>query len=166
MKNDACVAQLVEKLSLDKESVIRALDAFVAGVVEELLEKGEVPVRGLGCFKVVYIPSRKTVHGSVARVFPPRQKVVFFTRSVIETSAMQILERKASLSHSRSEQFYRILVRHFRKSHSKMQELSLEGLGSFTKVDGKYIFVPDRTLEEIVNNAYDHLTVFETEAGT
>ncbi|ASQ91186.1 hypothetical protein CHL67_09915 [Prosthecochloris sp. GSB1] len=165
MKNDACVVQLVEKLSLDKEFVIRALDAFVAGLVEELLEKGEVPVRGLGCFKVVHIPSRKTVQGSVAKVYPPRRKVVFFTRSVIETSALRILERKTSLSHARCEQFYRILVRHFRKSHSKMQGLSMEGLGSFTKVDGKYIFVPDRTLEEIVNNAYDHLSVFEIEAG-
>lgn len=164
MKSEASVTRLGEKLSLDKESVLRSLDAFVAGLVEELLEKGEVPVRGLGCFKLVYIPARKTVHGSVTKVFPPRRKIVFFTRSVVETSAQRILERRTALSAGQCEQFCRILARHFRKSCSRMEELGLEGLGAFTKVDGKYIFVPDKALEEIVNNSYDHLTVFDTKS--
>ncbi len=164
MKSEASVTRLGEKLSLDRESVLQSLDAFVAGLVEELLEKGEMPVRGLGCFKLVYIPARKAVHESATKVFPPRRKIVFFTRSVVETSDQQILERRTTLSAGQREQFCRILARYFRKSCSKMEELSLEGLGAFTKVDGKYIFVPDKALEEIVNNAYDHLTVFETES--
>ncbi len=74
MKHDACVARLEKKLSLDKQRVIQFLNAFVAGLVEELIEKGEVSVKGLGYFKVVYIPFRKEQQEGVVRALPPRKK--------------------------------------------------------------------------------------------
>ncbi len=161
MKSDACVALLEEKLSLSKESVMALLDAVVAGIVEELVQRGEISVKGLGYFKVVHIPFRKTVQGNVMRAQPPLKKIVFFTRPVVDSRALRIIEYKTGFPEKEAEKFHRVLTRHFRESLAKKQELHLEGLGAFTKVDERYIFVPDKTLQEIVNNTYQNLPAFE-----
>lgn len=161
MKSDACVARLEKKLSLDKQRVIQCLNAVVAGLVEELVQKEEIAVKGLGYFKVVHIPFRKKAQDNVTRALPPRKQIVFLTRPVVDSATLRIIARKTGLTETEAEKFYRILAGHFRDTFGKKQELCLEGLGTFGNVDGKYIFVPDRTLQEIVNNAYENLQVLE-----
>ena len=161
MKHDSCVARLEKKLSLDKQRVIDFLNAVVAGLVEELVERGEVSVRGLGYFKVVYIPFRKLKQGDIVRALPPRKKIAFFTRPVVDNGARRIIGSRTGLAEKDAETFCRVLSGYFRESVAKKRDLLLEGLGSFSEVEGKYIFVPDRVLQEIVNNSYEHLPVFE-----
>lgn len=161
MKSDTCVTLLEKKLSLDRESVIRFLNSVVAGIVEELIEKGEISVKGLGYFKVVYIPFTKAVQGDVVHALPPRKNIVFLTRPVVDSGVLRIIGCKTGLPEKDAEIFYKSLARYFRDTLTKKQELSLEGLGEFTNVDGKYVFVPDKTLQEIVNNSYRNLSAFE-----
>ena len=161
MKSDTCVARLEKKLSLDKQRVIKLLNVFVAGLVEELVQKGEIAVKGLGYFKVIHIPFRKEVQGNITHALPPRKQIVFLTRPVIDSATLRVIIRKTGLAETDAEKFYGILAGHFRDTIGKKQKLCLEGLGTFGNVDGKYIFVPDRTLQEIVNNAYGNLQAFE-----
>ncbi len=161
MKHDSCVARLEKKLSLDKQRVITFLNAVVAGLVEELVERGEVSVKGLGYFKVVYIPFRKEEQRDVVRALPPRKKVVFLTRPVADSGTRRIIVSKTGLTEADAETFSRVLSGYFRESLAKKRNLALEGLGSFTEVEGKYIFVPDKVLQEIVNNGFEHLSAFE-----
>lgn len=161
MKHDSCVARLEKKLSLDKQRVIEFLDAFVAGLVEELVEKGEVSVKGLGYFKVVYVPFRRLKQGDIVQALPPRKKIVFLTRPVVDNSTRRVIGSRTGLAEKEAETFCKVLSGYFRESVAKKRDLLLEGLGSFNEVEGKYIFVPDRVLQEIVNNGYEHLPVFE-----
>lgn len=161
MKHDSCVVRLEKKLSLDKQRVIEFLNAVVAGLVEELVEKGEVSVKGLGYFKVVYIPFRKQKQGDVIQALPPRKKIVFLTRPVADTGTRRIICSKTGLAEKEAETFNKVLSGYFRDSVAKRRDLLLEGLGSFSEVEGKYIFVPDQVLQEIVDNGFEHLPVFE-----
>ncbi len=161
MKHDSCVARLEKKLSLDRQRVIEYLNAVITGVVEELVESGEVSVKGLGYFKIVSIPFRKRVKDDVVQALPPGKKIVFLTRPVVDNSTRQVIGRKTGLSEKESETFCRVLSGYFRESIGRKQELLLEGLGLFSELEGKYIFVPDQVLQEIVNNSYEHLSVLE-----
>ena len=158
MERDACIDLFKEKLSLDKGIVIEFLRAVIAGVVAELMEKGEVAVKGLGFFKVAYIPFRKTSQGSI---MPPLRKIVFLTRPVADSGLLKIVSSRTGLDATKAQTFYTILCRYFREKKKKKQELSLDGLGAFTTVKGKYIFVPDSTLQEIVNTSFEHLSLFD-----
>lgn len=161
MKHDACIALLEKKLSLDKQRAVALLDAVVAGLVEVLVEKGEISVKGLGYFKVVHIPFSREKQHNVVRAVPPRKKITFLTRPVVDSTIRHIMGSATGLAEADAEVFCRILSGYFRESVAKKQDLLLEGLGSFKEVDGKYRFVPDQVLQEIVNNCFEHLTVFE-----
>ena len=78
-----------------------------------------------------------------------------------DNGALRIIKNKTGLTGAEAETFYRVLSGYFRESLAKKRDLFLEGLGSFTEVEGKYIFVPDKVLQEIVNNGFEHLSVFE-----
>ena len=161
MKHDACVARLEKRLSLDKQRVMQFLNAFVAGLVAELIEKGEISVKGLGYFKVVYIPFRKEQQESVVRALPPRKKIAFLTRPVVDSSTRRIIGARTGLPDAKAGAFCKVLSGYFRESLEKKRDLALEGLGSFREVEGKYIFVPDQMLQEIVNNGFENLSAFE-----
>ncbi len=161
MKHDACVARLEKKLSLDRQHLIEFLDAVSAGFVEELVRKGELSVKGLGLFTVLYLPFRREEEGRVMMAFPPHKKIAFFTRPVVDTTTLRIIGRKTGLSERDSETFFRILAGYFRERLAAKRELLLEGLGAFRKVDGKYLFVPDESLQEIVNNVFENMQILE-----
>jgi nucleoid DNA-binding protein len=161
MEHDACIALLEKKLSLDKQHAVKLLDAVFAGLVEVLVEKGEVSVKGLGYFKVVHIPFNRQKQDNAVRAIPPRKKITFLTRPVVDSTTRHIIGRTTGLADEDAEVFSRILSGYLRESMVKKQDLLLEGLGSFTEVDGKFRFVPDQVLHEIVNNCFEHLSAFE-----
>lgn len=161
MKHDSCIVLLEKKLSLDKQQTVHFFNAVVAGLVEELVESGEVSVKGLGYFRVVYIPFRKEKQGDVMRALPPRKKIVFLTRPVVDNSTRRIIGSRTGLAEKEAETFCKVLSGYFRESVAKKRDLLLEGLGSFIEVEGKYIFVPDQMLQEIVNNGFEQLSTFE-----
>ncbi|NEX13492.1 MAG: hypothetical protein C1941_02130 [Prosthecochloris sp.] len=161
MKHDACVARLEKKLSLERQQLIEFLDAVMAGFVEELVRKGDLSVKGLGLFTVLYLPFRSKVDGRVMKAFPPRKKIAFYTRPVVDTATLRIIGRKTGLSERDADTFFRILSGHFRERLAAKQELLLEGLGVFRTVEGKYLFVPDEPLQEIVNNVYENMKILD-----
>lgn len=161
MKHDSCVARLEKKLSLDRQRIIQLLNAIASGLVEELVDRGEVSVKGLGYFKVVYIPFSRKRQDDVMQVLPPGKKIVFQTRPVADSGTLRIIESKTGLTGTKAETFHRVLSGYFRRSLAKKRDLFLDGLGSFTEIEGRYIFVPDKVLQEIVNNGFEHLPVFE-----
>lgn len=161
MKQERCVARLEKKVSLNRQHTIQLLNAIVAGFVEELVQRGEVSVKGLGCFRVVYVPFSRKKQDNFIQALPPRKKMVFQTRPVADNGALRIIKDKTGLTGAEAETFYRVLSGYFRESLAKKRDLFLEGLGSFTEVEGRYIFVPDKVLQEIVNNGFEHLSVFE-----
>jgi len=161
MKHDACVARLEKKFALDRQHLIGFLDAVLAGFVEELVRTGKVSVKGLGLFTVLYFPFRREEERGVIKAFPPRKKIAFFTRPVVDTTTLQIIGRKTGLSERDADTFFRILSGYFRERLAAKQELLLEGLGAFRKVEGKYLFVSDEPLQEIVNNVYENMQILD-----
>jgi len=161
MKHDACVVRLEKKLSLERQQLIEFLDAVMAGFVEELVRKGELSVKGLGLFTVLYLPCRSKEEGRIVMALPPRKKIAFFTRPVVDTTTLRIIGRKTGFSERDAETFFKVLSGHFRERLAAKQELLLEGLGAFRNVGGKYIFVPDESLQEIVNNVFENMQILE-----
>ena len=161
MKSTSCIVLLETKLALEREHVTDMLHETGMGLVGELLERGEVSVKGVGTFRVAHIPFKRKRMSDATRILPPEKNIVFQTRPVIDTRVLHIIREKAGLSHMEAVAFYRILASYFRESLAKKRYLVFDGLGSFRDVEGRYLFAPDDGLLDIVNSGYRHLPAFD-----
>ncbi len=161
MKSTACIVLLETKLVLDKERVKHMLHETGVGLVAELLERKELSVKGLGAFRVAHIPFCRKRMSDATRIMPPAKSIVFQTKPVIDSRVQCIIREKTKLSQTEAAAFYRILAAYFRESFAKKKDIVLDGLGSFRDVEGRYRFVPDDVLLEIVNSEYRDLPAFD-----
>ncbi|NEX11481.1 MAG: hypothetical protein C1942_02100 [Prosthecochloris sp.] len=157
MKNDLCISRLAETLGLDHATVRRYLELFVSGLGEELLERRSICLKGLGLFEVRHL-SGGYRNG---QWFPPVRSIVFSSRSIAGSSARALIERKTGLSPREAALFIKVLSGFLRDALRARQDLVVDGIGAFRTVDGKYCFTADRTMKELVNQAYGHLPVLD-----
>ncbi len=160
MKHLHSVKRMAEALGLDHATAIGYLEQFVCGLGEELLERGSVCLKGVGCFEVRHVPAGYRQ----GQWFPPVRRLVFSTRAVSGAVGRDIVERTTALPSSRAALFVKVFSSVVRDAGRAKQEFILEGIGIFSTVDGRYRFVADRMLEELLNQGYHHLPVLELHA--
>ncbi len=159
MKNDPCIQGLKEKLEQDGLSVEPLLRAVCRCMAEELIERGSVCLRGLGCFEVAEYPPVP----AGGQLLPPARRLRFHTRPVNDDKLSILVSCRAGVSPVQARNFMKVLGGCLEKAVRSSRKLRIRGIGEFYEQEGRYIFVPDDSFEELLNAATLHLTAIDIE---
>lgn len=159
MKNDPCIQELQEKLDRDGLSVEPLLRVVCRCMAEELLERGSVCLKGVGCFEVAQQPPVF----KEGQLLPPTRRLRFHTRPVNDDELSKLVGYSAGISPMKARSFMKALGRCLEKAVKAHREFRLRGIGVFSQQEGRYLFVPDDSFEELLNAACLHLTAIDIE---
>lgn len=159
MKNDLCIQELQEKLDRDGLSVEPLLRAVCRCMAEELIERGSVCLKGVGCFEVTEQPPVL----KDGQLLPPASRLRFHTRPVNDDELSKLVGCRAGISPVKARNFMKALGSCLEKAVRARRELRLRGIGVFCQREGRYLFVPDDSFEELLNAACLHLTAIDIE---
>ena len=148
--------------SLDEEqALLQQLDRFSGALVAELLDAGAVAVDGLGMFSIVHEHAAREMTESGSRFLPPRKRVVFDPIPGGKGDSARIAAERLDMKADDALQLTKALSGLFERSRKKSLDLKLRGFGSFSKVEGLYVFQPDPSVVELLNSAYDGLKTID-----
>ena len=157
MINHALIEELAGLLDVETQEAGRLLKGFFSAMVTELLAAHKLSVKGLGSFKVTHVPLKKQSNTSGVTYTPPCNKLIFYSRISGSDDTVRIATTKLLLSSREAEQFGRSLAVILHKTVKQQREIQIKGLGLFSLEHGCYSFIPERSLEELLNREYKDL---------
>jgi nucleoid DNA-binding protein len=157
MTNKDCIEELATLLDVETTEAHRYLNAFSGAMVAELLANGKLTVRGLGTFSVTHVPPAKKSTGSGSVYTPPRNRLTFDSRISGADDTVRIAVSRAAMNHDEAVRFARNLASVLGGAVQQQREILLNGFGRFSFEQGSYGFVPERSLEELLNREYQDL---------
>jgi hypothetical protein len=145
----------------DELALRQQLDRFSGALVAELLTGGPVAVDGLGKFSIVHEHAAREMTESGSRFLPPRKRVVFDPLPGGKGDSVRIAAERLDMKVDEARQMTIALSGLFERSRKRSLDLNLRGFGSFSKVEGLYVFQPDPSVVELLNSAYDGLKTID-----
>ncbi|HWQ26201.1 MAG TPA: SPOR domain-containing protein [Chlorobaculum sp.] len=145
----------------EEQALLQQLDRFSGALVAELLDAGTVAVDGLGMFSIVHEHAAREMTESGSRFLPPRKRVVFDPIPGGKGDSARIAAERLDMKADDALQLTKALSGLFERSRKKSLDLKLRGFGSFSKVEGLYVFQPDPSVVELLNSAYDGLKTID-----
>jgi len=144
-------------LDMDIQEAHLLLNSFSGAMVAEFLAHGKFSIRGLGRFAVREVtPVKKsTVSGTVYT--PPGNKVIFHRGVYLDDDTVRIAVERVSMRPDDAVRFGRTFANVLGRACKEKRELVFNGFGRFTLEDGRYGFVPERSLEALMNREYQDL---------
>ncbi|HWR01424.1 MAG TPA: SPOR domain-containing protein [Chlorobaculum sp.] len=137
------------------------LDRFSGALIAELLAGRPVVVDGLGLFSVVHDNASRESTESGSRFLPPRNRVTYEPRSAGKGDSARIAVERLDMKSDEAARLAVSLSGLFERSRKQFLDLKLRGVGSFSKVEGRYGFQPEPSLEELLNSAYEGLKTID-----
>jgi len=157
MINHTLIEELAGLLDVETQEAGRLLKGFFSAMVTELLAVHKLSVKGLGSFTVKRVPLKKTSNTSGVTYTPPCNKLIFDSRTSGSDDTVRIAAAKLFISSGEAEQFGRSLAVILHKAVKQQREIQIKGLGLFSLEHGRYSFIPERSLEELLNREYKDL---------
>jgi nucleoid DNA-binding protein len=157
MVNRELTEELAVLLDLERQEAASLFNGFCGAMVAELLAFRKLSIKGLGSFYVTHIPASKRSSGSAMIFAPPVNKLRFDSTLSSGEDSLSLAVSRLSMSQGEAVRFARTLAPLFSAALQQEKALHLDGLGRFALENGVYSFLPDRTLEELLNREYQDL---------
>ncbi len=157
MINHDLIEELAASLEVDRHEATRLLNAFAGAMVAELLAVRKLSVKGLGSFSVTHFPATKKKIGSNTIYTPPCNRLIFGSRISSADTTHSLAVSRLSMSTVDAARFARSLAAIFSAAVHRKSEIRFNGLGRFFLEGCTYSFVPERSLEELLNREYQDL---------
>ena len=157
MMNHELIEELAELLAVDRQEAGRMLNRFFSAMVSELLAVRKLAIRGVGSFAVMHLPLKKQSNASGTTYTPPSNKLAFDGAVSGADDTVRIAVSRMMMSPAEAERLGRSLATVFSNTVKLQRELRISGLGCFSLNDGVYGFIPERSLEELLNREYQNL---------
>jgi len=157
MINPELTEELAELLAIDRQEAVRLLNRFFSAMVSELLAVRKLSVAGLGAFTVTHFALKKKSNASGVTYIPPSNRLTFDSRISGADDTVRIAVTRMMMNLSEAERLGRTLAIVFSKAIKQQKELRINGLGRFSLAEAVYSFIPERSLEELLNREYQNL---------
>ena len=157
MKNHDLIEELSRLLDLDTQESGRLLNGFFTAMVTELLAVRKLAVKGLGSFTVVHVPLKKISNASGITYSPPSNRLTYDRNISRADDTARIASSRLMLNTAEAERLGRALATVFSRAVQQQREIRIPGLGRFSKEQGTYGFIPERSLEELLNREYHNM---------
>ncbi|MEI8185118.1 MAG: HU family DNA-binding protein [Chlorobiaceae bacterium] len=157
MINQDLIEELAKLLNVDTQESGRLLNGFFSAMVIELLAVRKLSIKGLGSFTVSHVPLKKKRNATGITYTPPCNKLFYHARisGTDDTSRIALLQLLKNSGEA--DRFGRTLATVFFNAINQQREIQINGLGCFSKEQGAYGFIPERSLEELLNREYQNL---------
>ena len=157
MINHDLIEELAELLNIETEESARLLNTFFSAMVTELLAKRKLSVKGLGSFSVSHVPLKKKSDASGTTYTPPCNRLKYDSRLSAADDTARITTLRLVTSPGEVKHLARAFAKVFSKAVKQQREIRISGLGRFSLDQGAYGFLPERSLEELLNRDYQNL---------
>ena len=157
MVHQDCIEELARLLDLDRQEAELLLSRFSSAMAAELLAVGKLSLKGLGSFTVIHFPAAKKSSASTVVYTPPGNRLTFSSRLLGVDDTTRLAVSRLSMIPEEAERFCGALADFFRRAVQQQREIRLNGIGRFALEQGAYLFFPERSLEELLNRAYQDL---------
>ena len=157
MAADTASGILARLLGTAPDEARRQLDRFAGGMAAELLDRKRLTVAGLGDFSVVYEQAVRETTASGTRYQPPKNRVAFEARKERAGDAERIATVRLGMEASEARRFAQALGEMFAAVKKESGRFELRGFGSFTLAAGTFRFLPEASLETLLNIGYGDL---------
>ncbi|NTU53378.1 MAG: SPOR domain-containing protein [Chlorobiaceae bacterium] len=144
-------------LGIEREEAQRRLDRFSGGMTAELLDRGRLSVDGLGLFSLIHEQPVREKTSSGTLYLPPRNGVIFEHRPERAGDSAAIASGRLDMEASEARRFAKALSAMFKQLGKGSGSVELRGFGSFTVTSGRFQFLADPSLEELLNSLYGGL---------
>jgi nucleoid DNA-binding protein len=157
MTNHDCIEELASLFDVAIPEAHRLLKSFSGAMVAELLAHKKLVVRGLGTFTVTHVsPAKKSTDSGIVYM-PPCNRLMFDSRLSGIDDTVRIAVSRIAMSPDEAARFARSLTAVLGGAFQQQREILLNGFGRFSFEEGRYRFVPERALEELLNREYQDL---------
>ena len=157
MINHDLIEELAELLNVDSEESGSLLNAFFSGMVTALLAGRKLSVKGLGSFSVLHVPLKKQSDASGTTYTPPCNRLKYDSRLSGADDTARIVAMWSLMTPGEVKPIVRAFAKVFSQAFKQQREITINGFGRFSKDQGAYGFLPERSLEEILNRDYQNL---------
>jgi nucleoid DNA-binding protein len=157
MAADTASAILARLLGTAPDEAQRQLDRFAGGMTAELLDRKRLTVAGLGVFSVVHEQAVRETTASGTRYQPPKNRVAFEARKERAGDAERIATVRLGMEAGEAQRFVKALGEMFAAVKKESGRFELRGFGSFTLAAGTFRFLPEASLEALLNIGYSDL---------
>jgi nucleoid DNA-binding protein len=157
MTNHDCVGELAGLLDVERQVASSFLIDFSSAMVAELLAVRKLSLKGLGSFTVTHHPAEKKSTASAIVYTPPCNRLIFSTQVSGGDDTVRLAVSRLSMSPTDAERFAGGLAALFSGAVQQQREIRLTGIGRFALEQGRYGFLPERSLEELLNREYQDL---------
>lgn len=157
MTNHDCVGELAGLLDVERQVASSFLIDFSSAMVAELLAVRKLSLKGLGSFMVTHHPAEKKSTASAIVYTPPSDRLTFSRQLSGADDTLRLAVTKLSMNPTDAERFAGALASLFSSAAQQQREIRLNGIGRFAFEQGLYSFVPERSLEELLNREYQDL---------
>jgi septal ring-binding cell division protein DamX len=157
MINHDLIEELSGLLNLDTQESGRLLYGLFTAMVTELLAARKLTVKGLGSFTVSHLPLKKISNASGITYSPPCNRLTFDSRISRADDTASIAAAGLSLNTLEAERLGRAFAVVFSKAVKQQRDIRINGLGRFSKEEGAYGFIPERSIEVLLNREYQNL---------
>ena len=157
MINSNFLVELAELLDVDSDVAGRLLSDFYSAMVTDFLAVGTLSVKGLGTFTVKHIPVKKKSTASSIIYTPPVNILSFEWRVSRPDDVVRIALSYLFMTQVEARRFGRILGKVFSRAVKQRKEIYINGFGKFSLESGSYRFIPESSLELLLNREYQDL---------
>ena len=157
MINHDLIEELAELLNVETEESGRLLNAFFSAMVTELLAERKLSVKGLGSFSVSHVPLKKKSNASGTTYTTPCNRLNYDRKISGSDDTARIASLRLLTSPGEVKPIARAFAKAFSTAFQQKREIRINGLGSFSIDNGAYGFLPERSLEELLNREYQNL---------
>ena len=157
MKNHDLIEELSGLLDLDMQESGQLLNGFFTAMVTELLAVRKLAVKGLGSFTVLHVPLKKISNASGVTYSPPCNKLTFDSKISRTDDTVRLVLLRLLLNTAEADRLSIALATVFSNSVKQQREIRIHGLGRFSKEQGIYGFIPERSIVALLNREYQNL---------
>ncbi len=157
MINHDLIEELAELLNIETQESARLLNTFFSAMVTELLAQRRLSVKGLGSFSVSHVPLKKKSDTSGITYTPPFNRLKYDSRLSGGDDTVRITTLRLVRSPGDVKPMARAFAKVFSNAFKQQREIRINGFGRFSKDQGAYGFLPERSLEELLNRDYQNL---------
>jgi nucleoid DNA-binding protein len=157
MTNRDCIEELAGLLDVERQEAGLLLASISSAMVAELLAVRKLSLKGLGSFTVTHHPAAKKSTASAIVYTPPANRLTFSREISGADDTVRLAVSRLAMSPAEAERFGGSLAALFSGAVQQQREIRLNGIGRFALEQGLYGFIPEPSLEELLNREYKDL---------